>query len=113
MARCEWCGEKFDPTEAEEQFEDETYMLTYSNLRVTLCGKCAVEAINDKADGVYFETCEKCGKTFDLIEEQSEYDSRFSDCNGTDLSDHWDNGILCADCAIEALQEEQAKYYDD
>lgn len=111
MAKCEWCGASFDPEEAADYFESETRLLSYSNFTKCLCGKCAVELIEDKVDGVYFETCEKCGKTFDLFDEESSFDNHFPLYNGTELRDHWDSQILCADCAIESIESEA--YYDD
>ena len=115
MEKCEWCGESFDRDEADEYFSSETWLLSYSNVRKCLCGKCAVEAIEDKADGVYFETCEKCGHTFDLIEDESTFDNHFSWANGTSLRDYWKDQILCADCAIEAADAEcdDEEYEDD
>lgn len=102
MQKCEWCGEAFEQDEAEDYFNTEMGILVYRNVRKCLCGKCAVEAINDEVDGVYYETCEKCGRTFDLIVDKQTYSNHFSWFNGTNLYDERDNQILCADCAIEA-----------
>ena len=104
MAKCENCNERFDRDEAASYFEMETE-LSYDNLRKTLCGECAVQAIEDQEDGVYFETCEECGCTFDLIEAQSDFDTHFDWSNGTRLRDYWDPKILCCDCAIEKAEE--------
>lgn len=101
MNQCEWCSTTFDPEEADEYFTIETWLLSYNNVRKCLCGKCAVEAIESKVDGVYFETCEHCGRTFDLIEDESTFDNHFSWANGTSLRDYWEDQILCADCAID------------
>ena len=105
MDKCEWCGENFDPEEAEDYFESET-LLSYSNLRKTLCGECAVKAIHSMIEDVYFEKCDQCGKIFDLITEESEFAGHFPWYNGTDLRRHWDleNKILCADCALDTCR---------
>ena len=108
MAICEWCGKKFDPSEAEDEFEIECGTLSYAHLRKRLCGSCAIQAINDQTDGVYFETCEACGKTFDLAEARGKFDSHFGWCNGTNLMDYWDDKILCYECAIDSIEEENA-----
>ena len=71
MAVCDLCGAEFDPSEAEDEFESEFGILSYGNLEKTLCGKCAIEVINCKVDGVYFETCERCEKRFDYIEDSA------------------------------------------
>lgn len=104
MLECEWCGKIFDPQEAEDYFDSEVYTLTYSNMRKCLCGECAVKAVEDDDDGVFFETCENCGCTFDVIEHKGIYANHFPWYNGTSLLDEWSNGILCAYCAIEAAE---------
>ena len=100
MLKCEWCGKKYDKDEADDIFSMETYCLSYSNIRKKLCGDCAVEAIEDEVDGIYFERCEECGKEFDLMEESREFDSNFSWENGTSLRDYWNDKILCCDCVL-------------
>lgn len=106
MKKCEWCDNLFDPDEAEYYFENETYNLSYSNVEKCLCGECAVKAIDDKVDGVYFETCENCGRKFDMIEDEWKFENHFSWDSGADLRDNWDEQILCADCAIEKVEME-------
>jgi len=99
MAKCEWCGEKFDRVEAEEIFEDE-FSLDYSNIKKCLCGACAIQAIEDLVDDVYFEKCDSCGKVFDLIEEESDFEQVVS---GTTLRDYWGSSILCKECALKEI----------
>ena len=101
MPICEDCGVRFNKDEAEEYFEINTHLLCYDNLNKCLCGECAVNAINMNLEDTYFEVCEKCGKKFDLIEEESNFSSHFPWYNGTDLRDYWISQILCANCAIE------------
>ena len=105
MAICEYCGIKFDKEEAESYFISEYGMLSYDNIKKCLCGKCAVEAIEDSENGVYYEHCEKCGKEFDLAENESKFAEHYPWYNGTRLRDHWDKKILCADCALELLDD--------
>lgn len=106
MAICEWCGKEFDEADVESIFEMEFLNLSYSNVRKCLCAHCLMEAMNDEADGIYYETCEKCGKEFDYYEECSRFDSYFGYGNGTSLTDYWDD-ILCADCAIAKAEKEE------
>lgn len=105
MAICEWCGQEFDPAEAADEFEIECGMFSYAQFRKCLCGSCAISAISDHADGVYFETCEECGRTFDLGVDYSRFNSYFPSYNGTTLTDYWDEKILCCDCALEFIGE--------
>lgn len=115
MAKCEWCGAIFDTTEAEYFFESEEPGLSYKRFRTCLCGKCAVEAIETSVDGVYFEICEKCGKTFDLIEDEGTFNS-YQGYIGAELRDFWNGQNICADCAMEANENisvsEAAKIWD-
>ena len=100
MKICEWCGKEFDASEAENEFDIEVGMLSYQNIRKCLCGSCAVEAINDQVDGVYFEHCENCGKRFDYIMDSCEFERT----TGMDLTDFWGTQILCCDCALDVAQ---------
>ena len=105
--RCEWGNHLFDVDEAREIFEDET-QLCYDNLKKCLCGKCACELISDEEMGIYFETCEKCGIEFDLMEHEADF-QKYSD--GLRLRDYWGQGpILCSDCAIEHFEKNEGKY---
>lgn len=110
MAKCEWCGKTFDVDEARDDFECETG-LSYDNLALCLCGDCAIDAIDDEADGVYFETCEECGNRFDLFEEQSKFENGPNDYGS--LRDYWDEKILCADCAIEEAENRYEEYRNE
>lgn len=111
MPKCEWCGKRFDAEEAEDIFEEEYGgILSYHNFIKPLCGDCAVEIIRDEVEGFYYETCEECGKRFDYIEECGKY---YNYSNGdTDLTDCWDDQILCAECAINYMEDQYAKYRD-
>ena len=105
MEICDRCGKRFDEDEAESAFVIEFYDLAYHNLRGNFCGDCAIEIIEDKEDGMYFETCEQCGCNFDLFEEESKFDNMHNWCNGTTLRDFWKDLIRCADCAMEKEDE--------
>ena len=104
MRACKWCGKEFDPELDGEAFDIEMLPVTlsYAQFKIPLCLDCAIEAIEEGAEGVYYETCERCGKTFDLSEEKMTYASHFTWYNGTSLTDEWEehNMILCAECAI-------------
>lgn len=99
---CEYCGSSFDTQEAEDYFEDECYILSYCNFRKRLCGKCAVDAIEDMQEGMYYEQCERCGKTFDLM--GNEYFSKDgSTIDGSTIRDYWDDQILCYECVLDDI----------
>ncbi|MCI9264417.1 MAG: hypothetical protein HFF06_07550 [Oscillospiraceae bacterium] len=100
MPTCEWCGEDFELSDAESEFDGDMRFLSYEHIRKSLCGSCAIQAIEDEVDGVYFETCEKCGKIFDFIIDSSKF---LNKSNGVDLQDCWDNLILCCDCALDNI----------
>lgn len=105
MEKCENCGVKFDPTDAADEFEMNT-LLEYNNLKVCLCADCAIEAIENSEEGIYFETCEQCGKEFDLFEDEGEFSTHFSWANGLILRDYWDDQILCAECALDLVESD-------
>ena len=108
MVKCEQCGKAFDRDDAADEFDIEygsTQYLSYDCVRPCLCGTCAIQAIEDGEDGVYFETCEKCGCEFDLAMEEVRFKKHFSWFNGTSLTDHWNKGIKCADCVIEEIEK--------
>ena len=116
MKECEYCGKIFDPQDEELDFMEETYLLLYGNLRKCLCAECAVEAIENNETGIYFEQCEKCGKTFDLAEEEEIFSSHFSWEDGCTLRDYWKKETLCAECALNLIDEEASEpdtYEDD
>ena len=103
MAKCKICGKRFDKEEAEERFCIEFPIYDYNNFNTTLCGDCAIEVIEDLEDGYYYETCECCGKKFDLITEASAFETTH---DGTTLIDWWDEfGIVCYDCADDKVDE--------
>lgn len=102
MKICHRCGEKFDWQETVNQFDIEYGCsgFSYDGFRRTICFDCAQEVFDDGETGEYFETCERCGKRFDYFEELMHWRDYV---NGTDLNDHWDEEILCAECASDDL----------
>ena len=85
----------------------------YDNLRIRLCADCAIQAIEDEADGVYYDECVFCGKTFDYGEECSNLTTMLGNTD-ISLEDCWGMfDICCADCAVEKLNEEETEYFDD
>ncbi len=116
MAKCEWCGKKFDPEVAEDEFEFETYFYRYENIRPCLCGECAIKAIENKDSEVYYETCDSCGKEFDVFEDELRFNNHFPNDCMDDYRDIWDKLTYCADCAIEKAENDSSIYssdYDD
>lgn len=120
MAKCEWCGVRFNKSDAEEIFDSEAYFwyFDYKKIRPCLCGECAVKAVFDEDDeGIYFDTCDECRKEFDLKEEETAF-RLFADKYGgsATLRDYWDDRILCADCAAQVFYNditEDSDYDDD
>ena len=114
MAICEKCGTEFDLDEAEYEFSLES-TLEYEKFKPCLCVDCAVSAIEDKEEDVYFETCEECGREFDLIEEEAKFedDARY-ECNVDEASlrDWWKEKYLCSDCALKLLADDLEEYHD-
>lgn len=94
---CECCGREFLQEDADYEFSQEFPTRNYDYLNQSLCGSCAINLYNDQVDGIYNETCEKCGKEFDYFEEDSLYRSLTKlDIGLEDLS-----RILCCDCGLE------------
>ncbi len=100
MKKCEWCGKEFEISDAEDDFDREIGFFNYRNIKKCLCGSCAIDVFNEQVDGVYFETCELCGKEFDYILDSHE----FENATDTYLTDLWDSQILCCDCALSKLK---------
>ena len=94
---CQRCGNSFDADDAWSDFSAECFMLNYDNISERLCAECAIKAIEDEENDIYFETCECCGRRFDFIEENCHFTLE----HGIDLRDIWqrDGRILCKDCA--------------
>ena len=111
MRTCKWCGKKFDVEEAEMDFNAEFSHLSYDNFKKCLCGDCAIRAIEDEEYGVYFEQCEECGRTFDYIKDDDTFKSNFDEDSGKSLTDYWGDKILCCDCALKIVEDDDD--YDD
>lgn len=62
MRKCEYCGEEFDVIDTQNAFDYITE-LSYLKVKPDLCFSCAVEAVDSKMKGIYFETCDCCGKS--------------------------------------------------
>lgn len=99
--RCERCSKIFEQAEEKDVFDMET-LKDYNNLRINLCANCAIEAINNLESNVYFEYCEKCGKQYDPIEDETKFESIYSNEYGSyaSINEVSDMG-LCLDCAID------------
>lgn len=99
---CERCGKKFNKEDAKDEFEAEMTLKIYDHLEKKLCGKCAIEAIYDLENGIYFEYCDRCGKKYYPLDDNAKFEHMHSNEYGTyayisDLSDEF----LCLDCAID------------
>ena len=115
MAKCEWCGSRFSKAVAEEIFEEEAFFwyFSYKKIRPCLCGNCAIKAVfEDQDEGVYFDTCEECGKEFDLGEEEYLFRTYTEKFGGASLRDYWDEKVLCAGCALEIFNDKRTEDTD-
>lgn len=97
---CERCGKEFDEDDAREEFEDETGK-SFDYLTKTLCGDCAIQAINDKEDGVYLELCENCGARFDPFIDEMEFQRQTGD-DGVEIDMF--GKYLCLHCSLEEYE---------
>lgn len=104
---CNRCAKKFKKEDAEDIFTSEYPSKAYGNFKQILCGKCAIKAIEDEEEGVYFEICEKCQKEYDPVSAESEFEEMFAslDYGRYEYVLNYTNLFLCADCAME--------YYDE
>ena len=97
---CEHCGKEFDEDDAQEIFEGTT-LKRYDYLIKTLCGECAVQAIDDKEDGVYLELCENCGARFDPFIDEMEFQRQTGD-DGVEIDMF--GKYLCLNCSLEEYE---------
>lgn len=100
MRICENCGCEFYQADAERQLF-ECYELKLDNFEKTLCHDCAVEEWGNK--GVYYDTCEICGKRFDVFKGMFSFEGFILDLCYTDYPA---NVIMCAGCFM-------VKYHDN
>lgn len=107
MPKCERCGKEFDFDEEDVEF-DNYRGLALENFNINVCADCAKGIVDAKEDGVYFETCEECGKEFDWFEDVGEFYSR---ANGADLHDF--DRILCCECAMDEWENMETYDEDD
>ena len=102
---CEYCGKEIDDPDWEEGTLIEEYChLDYYSMKKHLCGECAIQAFEDKVDGIFVDHCEECGKEFDVVDEYCQYENQTEDSIFSNW-EHFDK-ILCADCAYEKWDAE-------
>ena len=97
MQKCECCGKAFSEEEAKREFADE-YIMAYSNFRKKLCGKCAINAMDNYEIGVYFMRCENCGKLFDLNKADEECVDSLLKKEEYELINYWTKRFICLNC---------------
>lgn len=109
--RCERCKKNFIEEDAREEFELEEPTKSYDNFEIKLCGKCAIEVINDLEDGFYYEFCEECGDRYDFIRDNAEFEHKYTNEYGSyaSISD-LTNKLLCLDCAIDEYENYEDNY---
>ena len=94
---CDYCGKEFYEQEARDDFELET-LKNYDYLTKCLCAECAIEAINDMDNGIYYEVCENCGFQFDSFADELELQRQTGD-DGAEI-DMYEN-CLCFECSLD------------
>lgn len=102
MRKCEFCGEEFDVIDTQNAFDYITE-LSYLKVKPDLCFSCAVEAVDFKMKGVYFETCDCCGKKFDRFEDEERFENAEATFEDKTLEDYWRPLTLCCDCVLEKI----------
>lgn len=104
MAECKVCGNTINFDEIKDYCID--YNFNYDEVSKDLCIDCFENARNMHENGVIFDICDKCGKRFDVCEDEvnleNEAERQFGLCD-MDLIDIWNNDgrILCVKCALE------------
>lgn len=98
MEICERCGKHFDLDFDELEFDanSDTFPLIYSNVHPCLCADCALEALENKEEDVFFLSCDRCGKVFDYILDSGKF---LSLSGAMTLDGAWHGETLCCDCA--------------
>ena len=97
MYICARCGAEYDLVFAVTEFEEEFPQFWHMNFREPVCGKCAIEIINEREENWYFETCSDCGKYFDYIQENELFNDRTDD----DLNSLDNDCVFCASCGYK------------
>lgn len=107
MPKCDRCGRRFDRVESDYQFVNEYPGLSFDNLNGELCFDCACRAMEAEESGIFFETCEECGKQFDFIEDRASLANDNPAYLDAELQFVWNkmHKTLCADCATSHLSE--------
>lgn len=97
MAKCSRCGCDYD--------KDDVFLThaDVSRIPVDMCQDCLDDAYSSGETGLFYDTCERCSKSFDVFEEKSEYDSWLSDGAYKRSFDDFEE-ILCSDCAIAEME---------
>lgn len=106
---CDYCGKEFDVEEARDDFEMET-LKNYDYLTKSLCAECAIEAINDMDNGVYYEVCENCGSRFDPFETELEFQRQTGD-DGVEIDMF--GKYLCLDCSLDEYRNQDDEFDDE
>lgn len=94
---CDYCGEEFEVQDARDDFLMET-LKDYDNLTKCLCAECAIKAINDMDEGIYYEECENCGTRYDPFVDEHELQRQTGD-GGVEIDMF--GKCLCLDCALD------------
>lgn len=105
---CDYCGKEFDEQDARDDFVMAT-LKNYDYLTKVLCAECAIEAINDMDDGIYFEVCDKCGSQFNPFADELELQRQTGD-DGAEIDMF---GNLCLDCALDEYRSRDDEFDDN
>lgn len=70
----------------------------YDYLTKCLCAECAIKAIDDMDDGIYYEVCENCGSRFDPFADEFEFQQQTDD-SGVEIDMF--GKYQCLDCSLD------------
>ena len=108
MAKCSRCGCKFDKEDLDLFGGCDLNMIPEE-----MCLKCLEKAYEEGESGLFFDTCEECGKVFEVFEEESFYNSIIEGDDGVGFGNY--ERILCGECTLVEREEvagDQANYSD-
>lgn len=105
MAKCIRCGCEYDKEDVVLLHAD------VSRVPVDMCQDCLDETYDMGETGLFYDTCERCGKSYDVFEEKDTYDNQWIGA-GKRAFDDFDE-VLCSDCAIQEMERLNSEDKDE
>jgi len=112
MEKCKKCGNPVDLSEI-ERFYEESWLFA-DNVNKDLCRDCLEIAWEKQQKNIFYQTCEKCEKRFDVWADDKLLESKSDKIYGMqdiELMDIWRNSkeILCGECALKFVAKWREK----